>query len=98
MLSFPWTHRRTVASLNDREVLALAIQSEEEDERVYREFAFTLREKFPASAAIFERMAGEETEHRRALLDLFAARFPGPIPSSAATTSRASRVVRRRGR
>jgi rubrerythrin len=80
MLTFSWVHRKTVATLSDREVLALAIQSEEEDERVYREFAFNLHEKYPASAAIFERMASEETDHRRRLLDLFAARFPGPIP------------------
>ena len=37
---FAFVHKKKpLSALNDREVLALAIQSEEEDGRIYREFA-----------------------------------------------------------
>ena len=36
--------------LSEREVLALAISLEEEDERVYADFSEGLRQEFPASA------------------------------------------------
>ena len=51
--------------LTEREVLALAIALEEEDERVYADFAEGLRQDYPASAAMFEGMREEESEHRR---------------------------------
>ena len=41
-------------SLSQREVLALAISLEEEDERVYADFAEGLRHDFPASATVFD--------------------------------------------
>ncbi|MBV9076673.1 MAG: rubrerythrin, partial [Methylobacteriaceae bacterium] len=40
--------QKTLSDLTDREVLALAIQSEEEDGRIYRDFAETLRADYPA--------------------------------------------------
>ena len=40
---------RTFESLSEREVLALAITLEEEDERVYADFSEGLRHDFPAS-------------------------------------------------
>jgi rubrerythrin len=40
--------------LSEREVLALAISLEEEDERVYADFSEGLRQEFPASATVFE--------------------------------------------
>ena len=43
-------------SLTEREILALAIQNEEEDGRIYGEFADALRESYPATAAMFEEM------------------------------------------
>jgi len=43
--------------LTEREVLALAISLEEEDERVYADFAEGLRQDYPASAAMFEACA-----------------------------------------
>lgn len=79
-LAFLSSHRRPLSDLSDREVLALAIQSEEEDGRIYRDFADGLRERYPASAAIFTSMAEEESGHRRALLDLFQQRFGDHIP------------------
>jgi hypothetical protein len=42
--------------LTEREVLALAISLEEEDERVYADFAEGLRQDYPASSKMFEGM------------------------------------------
>jgi erythrin-vacuolar iron transport family protein len=66
--------------LTEREVLALAISLEEEDERVYADFAEGLRQDYPASAAMFEGMREEESTHRRKLIDLFRAKFGEHIP------------------
>jgi rubrerythrin len=67
--------RRRFDSLSEREVLALAISSEEEDGRIYAAYAAMLREAYPASAAVFDGMAAEEDEHRRRLLDDYRRRF-----------------------
>jgi rubrerythrin len=67
--------RRRFSSLSAREVLALAISSEEEDGLIYALYASRLRESYPASAAIFDGMAEEENEHRRMLIDLYRARY-----------------------
>jgi rubrerythrin len=66
--------------LTEREVLALAISSEEEDERVYADFAEGLRQDYPASAAMFEGMREEESGHRRRLIELYQKRFGEHIP------------------
>jgi rubrerythrin len=66
--------------LTEREVLALAIALEEEDERVYADFADGLRQDYPASAAMFEGMREEESGHRRRLIELFRQRFGEHIP------------------
>ena len=71
---------RKFASLSEREILALAISLEEEDERVYADFAEGLRENFPASAALFDGMREEESGHRRRLIDLFREKFGDHIP------------------
>ena len=71
---------RTFDSLSDREILALAISLEEEDERIYADFAEGLRQNFPASAAVFEGMRGEESDHRRRLIELFRDKFGDHIP------------------
>ncbi|MBJ3785920.1 iron exporter MbfA [Devosia sediminis] len=68
-------NRRDFASLSEREILSLAIAAEEEDGRIYSEFAARLDQTYPGSAALFEGMAAEEDEHRRRLLDLYVARF-----------------------
>lgn len=73
--------RRDFSSLSEREILALAISSEEEDGRIYAAYAERLREDYPASAAIFDGMAAEEDNHRRLLIDRYAARFgPSIVP------------------
>jgi erythrin-vacuolar iron transport family protein len=71
---------RNFDSLSEREILALAISLEEEDERVYADFAEGLRQDFPASAAIFDGMRTEESGHRRRLMDLFREKFGDHIP------------------
>lgn len=72
--------RRRLRDLSEKEILALAISSEEDDARIYRHYADRLREEYPASAAVFDGMALEEDGHRRALIDLFTSRFGQVIP------------------
>jgi erythrin-vacuolar iron transport family protein len=66
--------------LTEREVLALAISLEEEDERVYSDFAEGLRHDYPASASMFEAMREEESGHRRQLIELYRQKFGDHIP------------------
>jgi rubrerythrin len=67
--------KRRFCDLSEKEILALAISSEEEDGRIYAAYAASLRQHYPASAAIFEGMATEEDEHRRRLIDAYRHRF-----------------------
>ncbi|MBU6500057.1 MAG: rubrerythrin [Rhodospirillales bacterium] len=71
---------RNFDELSEREILALAIGSEEEDGRIYADFAEGLRGDYPASARIFVEMAAEEGEHRRRLIDLYREKFGEHIP------------------
>jgi rubrerythrin len=71
---------RDFQSLTEREILALAISLEEEDERVYADFAEGLRQDFPASAAVFTGMREEESGHRRRLIELYREKFGDHIP------------------
>jgi erythrin-vacuolar iron transport family protein len=66
--------------LSEREILALAITLEEEDERVYADFAEGLKQDFPASAAVFDGMRTEESGHRRRLIELYRQKFGEHIP------------------
>jgi rubrerythrin len=68
------------SDLTEQEVLALAISNEEEDSRIYRGFAVGLRDRFPASAKIFDQMAEEEIRHRTMLYDLYRAKFGEYLP------------------
>ncbi|WP_298969056.1 iron exporter MbfA [uncultured Roseobacter sp.] len=72
--------RKRFRDLSEQEVLALAISSEEDDARIYRGYAETLRHEFPDSAHIFEDMAREEDQHRQRLIDLHRDRFGDVIP------------------
>jgi erythrin-vacuolar iron transport family protein len=71
---------RNFSDLTERELLALAIALEEEDSRIYDEFAHGLRENYPDTAKMFSSMAMEESEHRHRLLDLFRTKFGDHIP------------------
>jgi erythrin-vacuolar iron transport family protein len=71
---------RNFVDLSEREILALAISNEEEDSRIYADFADGLHDDFPHSAKVFDEMAAEENTHRRRLIDLFASNFGDHIP------------------
>ncbi len=66
--------------LTQPEILALAISSEEEDGRIYADFAEGLREHHPDTAHVFSDMAAEENDHRRMLIDLYVSKFGSHIP------------------
>jgi rubrerythrin len=78
-LSFLSTRKR-LSELSEREILALAIASEEDDACIYRNWADFLRADYPATAAVFDGMSEEEDGHRRLLIDAFTARFGDSIP------------------
>lgn len=71
---------RSFESLSEKEILALAISLEEEDERIYADYAEGLRQDFPASAALFDGMREEETGHRHRLIELYREKFGEHIP------------------
>ncbi|WP_426611850.1 iron exporter MbfA [Bradyrhizobium sp. McL0616] len=71
---------KNFADLTEREVLAVAISSEEEDSRIYMSFAEDLKERYPDTAKIFEEMAEEERGHRHRLLKLYEERFGLHLP------------------
>ena len=49
-------NRRPSARLSEKEVLALAISSEEDDARIYATYADRLRKDYPATAAMLDDM------------------------------------------
>ena len=71
---------RDFDSLSQKEILALAISLEEEDERIYSDFGESLRENFPGTAQVFEEMRQEEIGHRRRLIELYRQKFGEHIP------------------
>ena len=71
---------RDFNSLSQKEILALAISLEEEDERIYSDFGESLRENFPGTAQVFEEMRQEEIEHRRKLIEIYKQKFGEHIP------------------
>ncbi len=71
---------RSFDSLSEREILALAISLEEEDARIYADFAEGLRADFPAAAQQFAEMRAEEDGHRHRLLELYRQKFGEHIP------------------
>jgi erythrin-vacuolar iron transport family protein len=67
--------KKNFKDLSEREILALAIQLEEEDSRVYGDFAEGLDETYPATAKVFREMQAEESRHRQSLIDIYQKRF-----------------------
>ncbi len=74
------TQRRRFSDLNEQEILALAISSEEDDAQIYRMYAERLREDFADTAKVFDGMAAEEDGHRQRLIELHRRRFGEVIP------------------
>jgi rubrerythrin len=71
---------KSFAELSEQEVLALAISNEDEDNRIYRSFADALRESYPDTAEMYDKMAQEEIGHRDALLALHLKKFGDFLP------------------
>ena len=71
---------KAFSDLTEQEILALAISAEEEDARIYADYAEGLKAAYPASAKVFMEMAAEENEHRRQLIETYRHRFGEHIP------------------
>ena len=71
---------RSFDSLTEREILALAITSEEEDGRIYGDFVESLRETYPETADLFRKMQAEEIEHRRGLYERYRQKYGEHLP------------------
>jgi rubrerythrin len=74
------TMKRRFKDLSPAEVLALAISLEEEDGRIYQEYARMLRRDFPAVAAKLDNLRQVENDHRHRLIELFERKFGPEIP------------------
>ena len=72
--------KKRFKDLTEKEILALAIQLEEEDARIYGDFADGLKTNFPATAAILNEMLAEEDGHRHRLIELYRRKFGEHIP------------------
>jgi len=71
---------RSFKNLSEQEILALAISLEEEDARIYGDFAEGLKADYPATAAILNEMLAEEDGHRHRLIELYRQKFGEHIP------------------
>ena len=71
---------KTLKNLTAQEVLAFAIQSEEEDGRIYADLAQRIRNDYPATAQSLQAMHDEEDGHRHRLISLYRERFGEHIP------------------
>jgi rubrerythrin len=71
---------RSFKSLSEQEILALAIALEEEDARIYDDFAEGLKANYPATAAALQQMRVEEDGHRHRLIELHRQKFGEHIP------------------
>ena len=72
--------RKKFSDLSEKEILALAISSEEDDASIYRNYAEHLKNDYPDTSKIFHDMARVEDSHRKLLLDTFKKRFGDNIP------------------
>lgn len=77
---FSGSSKRSLNSLTEQEILALAIGAEEEDGRIYMAYAQRLEPDFAATAKIFRDMAEVEDAHRRNLISIYRERFGEVIP------------------
>jgi rubrerythrin len=72
--------KKNFKDLTEQEILALAISLEEEDGRIYGDFAEGLRETYPSTAKVFDEMKAEESSHRQSLIEMYRQRFGDHIP------------------
>jgi rubrerythrin len=71
---------RTFKSLSEQEILALAVSLEEEDARIFADFAQGLASDYPATAQALQQMRAEEDGHRHRLIELYQQKFGEHIP------------------
>src|ERR1700678_4827408 len=71
---------KTLKELTAQEVLALAIQSEEEDGRIYADLAERVGQDYPETAKSLKAMHDEENGHRHRLIELYRQKFGEHIP------------------
>jgi rubrerythrin len=71
---------RAFRDLSEGEILALAISLEEEDGRIYADFADGLRESYRDTAKLFDDLREEESQHRASLIEIYRKRFGEHIP------------------
>ena len=71
---------KTLKELTAAEILALAIQAEEEDGRIYADLAERMRKDYPETAKSLSAMHDEEDGHRHRLIELYRKQFGEHIP------------------
>ena len=71
---------KTLKDLTVQEVLALAVQAEEEDGRIYDDLAKRIGGDFPETGKALQSMHDEEDGHRHRLIELYRTRFGEHIP------------------
>ena len=71
---------RSFHKLSEQEILALAISLEEEDARIFADFADGLKSTFPIQAEQFRQLRIEEDDHRHRLIELYREKFGEHIP------------------
>ena len=71
---------KTLKDLTAQELLALAIQAEEEDGRIYADLARRIDGDFPETGKLLQAMHDEEDGHRHRLIELYRARYGEHIP------------------
>jgi rubrerythrin len=71
---------KSIKDLTPQEILALAIQSEEEDGRIYLDLAERIGKDYPDTAKSLREMHREEDGHRHRLIALYREKFGEHIP------------------
>jgi rubrerythrin len=66
---------RSFDDLNEQEILALAIGAEEDDSRIYGEFAARLEAHYPETAKSLRAMQMEELGHAHRLMEIYRSSF-----------------------
>ncbi len=61
--------------LSEQEILALAIGSEEDDSRIYGDFASRFQSVYPDTAAMLREMQAEELRHAHRLMEIYKAAY-----------------------
>ena len=71
---------KAFSELSEREILALAISLEEDDARIYGDYADRLKTDYPDTAKMLKIMQDEELVHAQRLMDTCRAQFGEHIP------------------